>query len=183
VWDVVISCLSIAWIKEATLQVQRVVRAGRGTESWTVLGDGDGPVTPVERFLGYLTSIGSSPNTVKAYAHDLKDFWEFIGFRDLDWREARLEDVGDFVAWLQLPPTGRSGAVAVLPSAAPQVGVATVERKLAAVSGFYAHQAASGANVGDFLAVWKTRRAGGAAGSRSCSMSARGSRIGVARSR
>jgi integrase/recombinase XerD len=158
---VVISCLSIAWIKEATLQVQRVVRAGRGTESWTVLGDDDGPVTPVERFLGYLTSIGRSPNTVKAYAHDLKDFWEFIGFRDLDWREARLEDVGDFVAWLQLPPIGRSGAVAVLPSAAPQVGVVTVERKLAAVSGFYAHQAASGANVADFLAVLKTGGRGG----------------------
>jgi hypothetical protein len=33
-------------------------------------------VEPVERFLGYLTSIEKSPNTVKAYAHDLKD-WDF----------------------------------------------------------------------------------------------------------
>jgi hypothetical protein len=40
---------------------------------------------------------------VKAYAHDLKDYWEFLGFRSLDWREARLEDVGEFVAWLQPP--------------------------------------------------------------------------------
>ena len=30
--------------------------------------------------------------------------------RGLGWREARLEDVGEFVAWLQLPPAGRSGA-------------------------------------------------------------------------
>ena len=82
----------------------------------------------------------------------------------------RLEDVGEFVAWLQLPPAGRSGAVAVLPSAAAQVGAATVNRKLAAVSAFYAHQARNGAEVGDLLAVWKT-------GGRSSSSSANGCRL------
>jgi hypothetical protein len=40
----------------------------------------DGPrglrsaVVPVDPFLAYLTDIGRSPNTVKAYAHDLKDY-------------------------------------------------------------------------------------------------------------
>jgi integrase/recombinase XerD len=61
--------LSITWIKEETLLVQRVVMPGQGTESWTVLGDDDVPVGPVERFLAYLTAIGRSPNTVKAYAY------------------------------------------------------------------------------------------------------------------
>src|SRR6266852_107335 len=106
--------------------VHPVVVPGPGTLSWTVLGDDDVPVVPVDRFLAYLTDIGRSPNTVKAYAHDLKDFWGFIGLRGLDWREARLEDVGEFIAWLQLPPAGRCGAVAVLPSAAAQVTAATV---------------------------------------------------------
>src|SRR6266542_3507301 len=78
----------------------------------TVLGDHDVPVVPVDRFLAYLTDIGRSPNTVKAYAHDMKDLWQFLGFRGLDWREARLEDIGEFVAWLQLPPAGRAGEVA-----------------------------------------------------------------------
>ena len=119
------------------------------------------PVVPVERFLAYLTDIGRSPNTVKAYAHDLKDYWRVIGFRGLDWREARLEDVGEFVAWLQLPPAGRSGEVAVLPSAAAKVTAATVNRKLAAVSAFYAHQARNGAGVGDLLAAWRTGGRGG----------------------
>ena len=75
--------------------VQPVVIPGSGTRSWTVLGDDDVPVVPVDRFLAYLTDIGRSPNTVKAYAHDLKDYWDFIRFRALDWREARLEDAGD----------------------------------------------------------------------------------------
>ena len=59
--------------------MQLVVMPGSGALSWTVLGDDDVPVGPVERFLAYLTDVGRSPNTVKAYAHDLKDFWEFLG--------------------------------------------------------------------------------------------------------
>ena len=127
--------------------VHPVTVPGSGTRSWMVLGDDDVPVVPVGRFLAYLTDIGRSPNTVKAYAFDLKNYWEFISFRGLDWREARLEDVGEFVAWLQLPPAGRAGEVAVLPSAAAEVTAATVNRKLAAVSAFYAHQARNGGGI------------------------------------
>jgi integrase/recombinase XerD len=147
--------------KEETMIVHPVVVPGSGTRSWTVLGDDDVPVIPVDRFLAYLTDIGRSPNTVKAYAHDLKDYWSFIGLRGVDWREARLEDVGEFVAWLQFPPAGRSGKVAVLTSAAAQVTAATVNRKLAAVSAFYVHQARNGAEVGDLLAAWRTGGRGG----------------------
>ncbi|MGH3577947.1 MAG: tyrosine-type recombinase/integrase [Mycobacterium sp.] len=141
--------------------VQLVVLPGSGGRSWTVLGDDDVPVGPVERFLAYLTDIERSPNTVKAYAHDLKDFWVFLGHRGLDWREARLEDIGGFAGWLRLPPAGRAGTVAVLPSAVPQAGASTVSRKLAAVSAFYAHQARNGAEVGDLLAAWQAGGRGG----------------------
>ncbi len=141
--------------------VHPVVIPGSGTLSWTVLGDDDLPVVPVDRFLAYLTDIGRSPNTVKAYAHDLKDYWGWLGVRGLDWREARLEDVGEFIAWLQLPAAGRSGTVAVLPSVAAEVSAATVNRKLAAVSAFYAHQARTCAGVSDLLAAWKAGGRGG----------------------
>jgi integrase/recombinase XerD len=147
--------------KEETMLVHPVAVPGSGARSWTVLGDDDVPVVPVDRFLAYLTDIGRSPNTVKAYSHDLKDYWQFLGFRGLDWREARLEDIGEFVAWLQLPPAGRAGGVSVLPSAASAVTASTVNRKLAAVSAFYAHQVRNGAGVGDLLAVWRTGGRGG----------------------
>ena len=116
------------------MRVQRVAMPWSGLESWTVLGDDDVPVGPVERWLAYLTSIERSPNTVKAYAHDLKDFLVFLARRDVDWREVRLEDLGEYVAWLALPPAGRDGLVAVLPSAESYVGAATVNRKLAALA-------------------------------------------------
>jgi len=81
--------------------VQRVLPPASSLESWTVLGDDDLPVAPVERYLAYLTDIERSPNTVKAYAHDLKDWFSFLDVRGLDWREVRLEDLGEFVAWLR----------------------------------------------------------------------------------
>ncbi len=46
--------------------VQRVAPSGSGLESWTVLGDDDCPIWPVERYLSYLSGIERSPNTVRA---------------------------------------------------------------------------------------------------------------------
>ena len=89
------------------MRVQRVVMPWDAV-SWTVLEDDGNPVGAVDRFLGYLSSSEKSPNTVKAYAHDLKDWWLPVG-RGLDWDEVPLEDVAEFVAWLRLPPRGRTG--------------------------------------------------------------------------
>jgi len=110
--------------------VQRLVMPGSGTESWTLLGDDGLPVEPVERFLAYLGAIERSPNTVKAYAHDLKDWFVFLGGRGVDWAAVTLEDVAAFAAWLRLPPAGRGGLVAVLPSAETYCSAASVNRKL-----------------------------------------------------
>jgi integrase/recombinase XerD len=136
------------------MHVQRVTLPTSRVESWTVLGDDDIPIEPVERYLAYLSDIERSPNTVKAYAHDLKDYWVFLAFRGLDWREVRLEDIGEYVAWLRLPPAARDGKVTVLPSVEAHVGASTVNRKLSALAAFYAHQARYGVDLGDLLTCW-----------------------------
>ena len=61
-----------------------VLSPASSLESWTVLGDDDVPVAAIERYLAYLTDIERSPNTIKAYAHDLKDYFTFLGGRGLD---------------------------------------------------------------------------------------------------
>lgn len=96
------------------MSVQRVVMPS-GVESATLLFEGV-VVEPVERFLAHLTSIERSPNTVRAYAHDLQDFFVYLESRDLVWSSVVLEDLGRFLAWLRLPAAARSGRVAVLPS-------------------------------------------------------------------
>jgi hypothetical protein len=67
---------------QGSCRVQRVVEGGRG--SWTVIGADRRPVEPVEAFLRWLTDTERSPNTVRAYAGDLRQFWEFLGGRGYD---------------------------------------------------------------------------------------------------
>jgi integrase/recombinase XerD len=120
-------------------------------ESWTVLGDDHCPVDLVERFLAYLASIERSPNTVKAYAHDLKDWFTFLGGRSLDWRSVTLEDVAAYVAWLRLPPAARDGRVQVLPTVAHHCRESSVNRKLAALTSFCEFHARHGAPLAGLL--------------------------------
>lgn len=138
------------------MRVQRVLMPGSGAESWTVLGDDQvpvEPVEPVERFLGYLTSIEKSPNTVKAYAHDLKDWFAYLAGRDLDWQVVTVEDVAGFVVWLRLPPEGRDGKVAVLPTVENHCSAASVNRKLAALTSFCEFHARHGVKLAGLLAT------------------------------
>jgi site-specific recombinase XerD len=137
------------------MRVQRVLAPDSMTESWTLLGDDLRPVEPVESFLAYLTAVERSPNTVKAYGHDLKDWWTYLDGRDLDWRSVDLEAMAGFVAWLRLPPAGRSGAVAVLPVVEHHCMASSVNRKLAAVSTFYEFHARGGVEVADLLTTMR----------------------------
>jgi hypothetical protein len=116
------------------MRVQRVLMPDSGVESWTLLGKDFAPIEPVERFLAYLAWIERSPNTVKAYAHDLKDWFTYLVRRGLDWRSVTLEDVGGYVAWLRLPPAARDGRVVVLPMVEHHCTASSVNRKLAALT-------------------------------------------------
>lgn len=145
------------------MHVQRVLMPASSLESWTVLGDDGGAVAPIERYLAYLNDIERSPNTIKAYAHDLKDWFVFLGHGGLVWGQVRLADLGEFVAWLRLPPAGRDGVVSLLPSAQQFCATTTVNRKLSAVAGFYEFHARHGVYLGDLvteLAPVRARRTG-----------------------
>ena len=145
------------------MRVQRVVMPDSGAESWTVLGTDHAPVEPVERFLAYLAAIERSPNTVKAYAHDLKDWLTYLAGRGRDWRSATVEDVAGFVAWLRLPPPARDGKVAALPTVDHYCSESSVNRKLAALTSFCEFHARNGVELAGLLVT--TRPAGGRGGS------------------
>jgi len=133
------------------MRVQRVVMPDSRLESWTVVGDDHVPVEPVERFLAYLALIERSPNTVKAYAHDLKDWFSFLAVQELDWQTITLEHVARFVAWLRLPPAARDGQVSVLPTVEHHCGGASVNRKLAALMSFCEFHARLGVPLAGLL--------------------------------
>ena len=101
------------------MRVQRVLSPNGGAESWTVIGADLRPVEPVERYLAWLSRIERSPNTVRAYAQDLKTFWEFVdGARDRSGIGSRWSSSGEFTAWLRQPAEN----VVVLATGAPRAG-------------------------------------------------------------
>ena len=72
------------------MRVQRMLMPGGGMRSWTVVDDDGVPVEPIESYLGYLSAIERSPNTVRAYASSLKFWFEFCVRRGVAWRRLRL---------------------------------------------------------------------------------------------
>jgi integrase/recombinase XerD len=123
---------------QGSCRVQRVVERGR--ESWTVIGVDRRPVEPVDRYLAWLTNIEKSPNTVRAYACDLKLFVAFLAARELPWDHVSLETLGEFTAWLRSPAEN----VIVLELGTPARAASSVNRTLSAVFGFYEFHARSG---------------------------------------
>jgi integrase/recombinase XerD len=120
-------------------------------ESWTVLNDDAVTVGPAEAYLAHLSAIERSPNTVRAYAHSLVLWWEFLGFRRVGWDAAGIEDVSEFVRWLRAPAEN----VIILDASAARRSEATVNRHLAAVFGLYDFQARCGATLSSSLMAWR----------------------------
>lgn len=136
------------------MRVQRVLPLGGGAESWTVIGGDLRPVGPLERYLAWLSRIERAPTTVRAYAHDLKTFWEFVEARGLQWERISLEQLGEFTARLRSPAEN----VIVLATGQPARASSTVNRILTAVLGFYEFHARHGVPVA--RALVDERRAG-----------------------
>jgi integrase/recombinase XerD len=86
------------------MRVQRVTAPDGGPESWTVVDETFAVVDSVDEFLAHLTAIERSPGTVRSYAFDLRDYFEFLFAHGIDWRTVRLEHLGRFVGWLRGPP-------------------------------------------------------------------------------
>jgi integrase/recombinase XerD len=133
------------------MRVRRALMPDGVVESWTVVDDSFALIDPVERFLAHLAVVERSPGTVRSYAFDLRDFFWFLSRHGLDWTAVRLEDFGQFVGWLRLPPAARRGEVSVLPSVEPYCGAATINRKLSAVATFYEFHARHGIECGELL--------------------------------
>ena len=119
------------------VSVQALRGVHDGQRSFTVVDFDALPISSVETFLRHLGALGYSPNTVKAYAHDLADLFAWLRYRQRDWCTLSVADVGEWVAWLRLPAEARQGRVGVLPSVNAAVSERTLQRKLAAVSAFY----------------------------------------------
>jgi hypothetical protein len=135
------------------MRVSKVLDRASDAVSYTVVGVA-GVVEPAERYLRYLAETERSPNTIKAHAHDLKDWFVFLDEYGRDWQAVKLEDVGAFIRWLRRPPDMRGQVFSVLPTIGHHCSEATVNRKLSTVSTFYQHAARHGLDLGELITCW-----------------------------
>lgn len=143
------------------MRVQRLRAPDTGAVSYTVLGVDGLPVEAVEVFLAHLAVVGRSPNTVAGYAHDLRDFVEWLAQVGRDFRELSLEELTGFFGWLARPAAARTPGVFMLPGTPSVLEASTLLRKRAAVASFYRFHARRDASVSALLGAGLGPRATG----------------------
>jgi integrase/recombinase XerD len=121
------------------MKVQRV-RLPMDRIVWIVLDDNHRPVEPILSYLKFLQNLDRSPNTIRATAHRLKLFWEYLRDEHLCWTTIDVAQLADFISWLR-----RSNpSVISIESRPARRTNGTIDLALGTVSGFYAYHSRMG---------------------------------------
>lgn len=136
---------------------RRVLMPTSGFSSWTVVGPDRAAVPEIESFLAWITNLERSPNTIEAYARDLRLFWSFLYERNLGWEDVEVDSLGDFVGWARQPFPN----VAVVHDGQSRRSPRSVNRALTSIVAFYEFQARRGNKLAKRLVVETRRGTGG----------------------
>ncbi|MGH3813724.1 MAG: tyrosine-type recombinase/integrase [Pseudonocardiaceae bacterium] len=105
-----------------------------------LLDDEGDEVVPFTGFLSHLTDAGYSPNTVCAYAYDLRYLAGFLDQQELAWIDFRSPTALEFLAYLRRVPSQRPAQRLGLTVATEQgrlLSAASVQRVLVTTSSFF----------------------------------------------
>jgi integrase len=136
---------------KAAMRVRKV-HDEAGTVHFELLDDEGETIPEARGFLRYLEIGGKSPNTVSAYAHDLKHFFSFLAREGLTCEEFSAPASIRLLEYLRsVPCRGAAQRSSLALVSVDDEGVplrrlspATVNRALAAVSSFYEYLILSG---------------------------------------
>lgn len=106
---------------------------------------GEGPITDLANaYLGHLVTLGFSPATVRGYAFDLLNFSRFLQERGIGPDAVAPSDLFDWLEW-QSQQTARPNAGKVVKLQANRgASPATMNRRVAAVRGFFEYTVITG---------------------------------------
>ncbi len=115
------------------MKVQRVRLPDTDRVTWLVLDDHYTPIQPILTYLKFLHNLDRSPNTIRATAHHLKLFWEYLRDAHLSWTEVDVVQLAGFISWLRRPDPK---VVSIAAQKARRTN-ATIDLALGAVHGLY----------------------------------------------
>lgn len=133
------------------MKVTKSINPDRGAD-YTLVDDQEQPIQPVAGFLCSLRAQDRSPNTISAYAYDLKHFFTFLQAEGLEWDKFTAQDNLRLLKYLQSLSSSeeyhRLSPVRVYEGTGGEperrLSPATVNRTLAAISTFYEYVIVSG---------------------------------------
>lgn len=114
------------------MKIQKI-KLGENKYTWLVLGNDYLPIPTIQEFIRYLTNIEKSPNTIRAYAHHLKLYWEFLTDINVTWDNMSLSELAEFVRWLR----ANNSNIIVLDETVSTRKETTINSILAALASFY----------------------------------------------
>jgi len=106
-----------------------------GKTRYMLVGSDSEPVLPVMRFIKFKDNSGAARNSLRAYCQHLKLFFEFLEQEELDYRKINIDDMADFMRWLQ-NPYGNLKVIPATPVMSPRKP-ATVNTVISTVLNFY----------------------------------------------
>ncbi len=115
------------------MKVQRVRLPETERTTYLVLDDDYCPVEPILSYLKFLHDLDRSPNTIRACAHHLKLFWEYLRETRIDWRQVDIAQLAAFISWLRQQ---EPAVVPIEPKPARRTN-ATIDQILGSVHGLY----------------------------------------------
>ena len=119
------------------MQVQKVNKGG--TMHWVLLDDDMHLIRPVCEFLEFQRKIDRADNTLRAYATDLKIYWEFLEKSSYSYEKASVSMMAGFVDYLRRGSC-EEGSLYAKSSRTNR----SINRILSSVHRFYRYQQMSG---------------------------------------
>lgn len=116
------------------MKVDTVVTSDGRTRYMLVDSNCD-PVLPVLKYLKFRDNGDAARNSLRAYCQHLKLYFEFLEQKGLDYRQVGIDDMADFMRWLQNP----FGSLKVLPVTPVMStrGARTINTIISTVLNFY----------------------------------------------
>jgi len=108
------------------------------------------PFKPINKYLSHLDKRDFTPNTVKAYSHDLAQYFRYLDKLNADWKISDIEVITNFIGYYK---HSKSQSLSVLPTELGQArSIKTINRCLAAISAFYRYCLYTG-TLGQSIAI------------------------------
>src|SRR5690348_5915587 len=119
------------------MKVQKAISADTKQIRWLVIDRSYLPVKPIQQYLSFLETCNKSPLTLRAYAHHLKIYWQYLEETNLSWDKISIDTIGNFITYLK---EGSSDNVIALKPKTSARSASTINQIIIAVSSFYDYQ-------------------------------------------